>query len=234
MLTLQYPSIRTPFPTQHDYKKIRNKSSPPVLLLLLFWCHRPAVLSDTSTKLHLPGGGGAGVQNTFKLLLSRLSRLIVRPPTTRCVHLTCLPFDRRHVAFPSLTFCKPAFLPCGLLFRPAELQCSSSGHKSYACRCVAPSVTEHWGSQQSLMKINEGKVNNINIHAPVQDPKGKTFFFCHDSNNQDPYCNQQLAEFSVFCSNTDKRQAERYLVCDPSPTGLWWAIGNIPKTSYYV
>lgn len=30
MLTLQFPSIRTPFPTKHDYKKIRNKSSPPV------------------------------------------------------------------------------------------------------------------------------------------------------------------------------------------------------------
>lgn len=156
-------------------KKIRTKSSPPVLLLLLFvWCHRPAVLSDTSTKLHLPGIGGGGLQNTFKLLLSRLSRLIVPSYDTLCSsHMPCLSTEDMWL-FPahSLTFCKPAFLPCGLFFRPAELQCSSSGHKSYACRCVATSVTEHWGSRRSLMKINEGKVNNVNIHAPVQDPKG--------------------------------------------------------------
>lgn len=36
----------------------------------------------------------------------------------------------------SLTFWEPTFLPCSVFLRPAEVQCSSSGHKSYTCRFV--------------------------------------------------------------------------------------------------
>lgn len=100
----------------------------------------------------------------------------------------------------------------------------------------ATSFREHLGSHQSLIKINEGKVNNINIHPLVQDPKKKKKkkFFSHDSNNHHRFnSHNTVVEFSVFSSNMEKRQAERKRVhCAGSFP--YCAIGNLLKTGYYV
>lgn len=65
----------------------------------------------------------------------------------------------------SLTFREPTFLPCSVFFRPAELQYSSSGHKSYECRFVLLYIIHRalGESAESKIKINKEKVNNIKI-----------------------------------------------------------------------